>query len=215
MLSSEGVADHWGHWNGRAAHHPLGLGAVWRKPVDIFPSIDIPVVSVVWTYNGMSAEEMQDRILIKHERQMASLVHDIGRIEANSYTGVYTGVGVIKVYLHEGADVSRAVSQLASCAQTVLKSMPRDITPPPLVRYDATNWRLTLIILASIPLSIKTAIFGICVGGQTLNTLTLGGSAFATAILVADTGGERLTPLPQQPDHQRGEGRCRVDVGDG
>ena len=112
----------------------LASGAVWRMPIDIFPSIDIPVVSVVWTYNGMSAEEMQDRILIKHERQMASLVDDIARIEANSYTGV----GVIKVYLHEGADVSRAVSQLASCAQTVLKSMPRNITPPshrPLQRH--------------------------------------------------------------------------------
>jgi len=123
----------------------LGLGAVWRMPVDIFPSIDIPVVSVVWTYNGMSAEEMQDRILIKHERQMASLVDDIARIEANSYTGV----GVIKVYLHEGADVSRAVSQLASCAQTVLKSMPRNITPPLIVRYSATDVPVIQLSLAS------------------------------------------------------------------
>src|SRR5579864_223822 len=104
----------------------LGIGAANRMPVDIFPEIDIPVVSVVWTYNGMSAEEIQNRILVKHERQMASLVDDIARLEANSYDGV----GVIKVYLHEGADVSRAVSQLSSCAQTVLKSMPRNITPP-------------------------------------------------------------------------------------
>ena len=77
-------------------------------PTDIFPEINIPVVSVVWTYNGMSADEIQNRILVMHERQMASLVDDIARIEANSYNGV----GVIKVYLHEGADVSRAVSQL-------------------------------------------------------------------------------------------------------
>lgn len=123
----------------------LGAGAVWRMPIDIFPAIDIPVVSVVWTYNGMSAEEMQDRILVKHERQMASLVDDIGRIEANSYTGV----GVIKVFLHEGADVSRAVSQLASCAQTVLKSMPRNITPPLIVRYSATDVPVIQLALAS------------------------------------------------------------------
>ncbi len=90
----------------------LGIGAALRMPVDIFPEIDIPVVSVVWTYSGMSAQEIQDRILVKHERQMASLVDDISRIEANSYDGV----GVIKVYLHQGADVSRAVSQLSSCA---------------------------------------------------------------------------------------------------
>src|SRR4051812_21186502 len=88
----------------------LGIFAGLRMPVDIFPSIDIPVVSVVWTYGGMSAEEIQNRILVKHERQMASLVDDISHMEANSYTGV----GVIKVYLHDGADVSRAVSQLTS-----------------------------------------------------------------------------------------------------
>jgi len=123
----------------------LGFGAVTRMPTDIFPEINIPVVSVVWTYSGMSAQEMQDRILIKHERQMASLVDDIARIEANSYTGV----GVIKVYLHEGADVSRAISQLASCAQTVLKSMPRNITPPLIVRYSATDVSVIQLTLAS------------------------------------------------------------------
>jgi len=58
----------------------LGAGAFLRMPVDIFPEIDIPVVSVVWTYNGMAAEEMQNRILQMHERQLASLVDDISRI---------------------------------------------------------------------------------------------------------------------------------------
>jgi multidrug efflux pump subunit AcrB len=123
----------------------LGFGAITRMPTDIFPDINIPVVSVVWTYGGMSAEEMQDRILIKHERQMASLVDDIARIEANSYTGV----GVIKVYLHEGADVSRAITQLASSALTVLKSMPRNITPPLIVRYSATDVSVIQLSLAS------------------------------------------------------------------
>jgi len=113
----------------------LGVLAALRMPVDIFPEIDIPVVSVVWTYSGMSADEIQNRILVKHERQMASLVDDIARIEATSYNGL----GVIKVYLHEGADVSRAVSQLTSSAQTVLKSMPRNITPPLILRYGATD----------------------------------------------------------------------------
>ena len=83
----------------------LGLGAALRMPVDIFPEIDIPVVSVVWTYNGMSPQDMQNRILTLHERQLASLVDDIARIEATSYYGI----GVEKVYLHEGADVTRAV----------------------------------------------------------------------------------------------------------
>ena len=66
----------------------LGIGAALRMPIDIFPEINIPVVSVVWTYNGMSARDIQNRILTLHERQMASLVDDIARIEATSYEGV-------------------------------------------------------------------------------------------------------------------------------
>ena len=113
----------------------LGVGAALRMPTDIIPEINITVVSVVWSYAGMSAPDMQNRIIALHERQLASLVDDIERIEANSYNGV----GVIKVYLHDGADVSRAVSQLASSALVVLKYMPRNITPPLILRYGATD----------------------------------------------------------------------------
>src|ERR1700730_10700953 len=123
----------------------LGAGAFLRMPVDIFPEIDIPVVSVVWTYNGMSAENMQNRILQLHERQLASLVDDIARIEANSYQNV----GVIKVFLHEGANVSRAISQLASSALVVLKYMPPNITPPLIVRYGATDVPIIQISMSS------------------------------------------------------------------
>ena len=75
----------------------LGCGAAYRMPTDIFPAINVPVVSVVWTYSGMTPTEIQNRILTLHERQMPALVDDIDHIEANSYQGV----GVIKVYLHE------------------------------------------------------------------------------------------------------------------
>ena len=123
----------------------LGIGAALRMPIDIFPEINIPVVSVVWTYNGMSATDIQNRILSLHERQMASLVDDISRIEATSYEGV----GVEKVYLHEGADVSRAVSQLASSALVVLKYMPPNITPPLVLRYGATDVPIIQLSLSS------------------------------------------------------------------
>src|SRR3984893_7247191 len=127
----------------------LAVGALLRMPTDIFPEINIPVVSVVWTYNGMSAPEIQDRIVTLHERQLASLVDDIARIEANSYAGV----GVIKVYLHEGADVSRAISQLASSALVVLKYMPRNITPPLILRYGATDVPIIQLSMSSNSLS--------------------------------------------------------------
>src|SRR5208282_649221 len=123
----------------------MGIGAALRMPIDIFPEIDIPVVAVVWTYNGMSAEDMQNRILTLHERQLASLVDDIARIEATSYEGV----GVEKVYLHEGADVTRAVSQLASSALVVLKYMPPNITPPLVLRYGATDVPIIQLSLSS------------------------------------------------------------------
>src|ERR1700740_110683 len=123
----------------------MGIGAGLRMPVDIFPELDIPVVSVGWTYQGMSAPDIRDRILTLHQRQLASLVDDIARIEATSYEGV----GVEKVYLHEGADVTRAISQLASSALVVLKYMPRNITPPLVIRYGATDVPIIQLSLSS------------------------------------------------------------------
>ncbi|HTC14197.1 MAG TPA: efflux RND transporter permease subunit [Steroidobacteraceae bacterium] len=123
----------------------LGIGEALRMPIDIFPEMDIPVCSVVWTYAGMDAVDIQNRILTLHERQLASLVDDISRIEATSYEGV----GVEKVYLHEGADVTRAVAQLASSALVVLKYMPPNITPPLVIRYGATDVPIIQLSLAS------------------------------------------------------------------
>jgi multidrug efflux pump subunit AcrB len=123
----------------------MGVGAGLRMPIDIFPEIDIPVVSVVWTYSGMSASDIQNRILTLHQRQLASLVDDISRIEATSYNGV----GVEKVYLHEGADVTRAITQLASSALVVLKYMPPNITPPLVLRYGATDVPIIQLSLSS------------------------------------------------------------------
>jgi multidrug efflux pump subunit AcrB len=123
----------------------LGIGAALKMPADIFPEINIPVVSVVWTYSGMTPTEIQNRILTLHERQMPALVDDIDHIEANSYEGV----GVIKVYLHQGADVTRAVAQVSSSALIVLKYMPRNITPPLVLRYGATDVPIIQLSLSS------------------------------------------------------------------
>ena len=123
----------------------LGGGAALRMPIDIFPEIDIPVVAVVWSYRGMSPEDIQNRILTQHERSLASLVDDISRIEASSYEGV----GIEKVYLHQGADVTRAIAQLASSALIVLKYMPRNITPPLVIRYGATDVPIIDLSLSS------------------------------------------------------------------
>jgi len=130
----------------------LGVGAAQRMPIDIFPEIDIPVVSVVWTYNGMRAQDIQDRILSIHQRQLASLVDNVSRIEATSYEAV----GVEKIYLHEGADVSQAISQVASSALVVLKYMPPGITPPLVLRYGATDVPVIQLSLSSTALPDTT-----------------------------------------------------------
>src|SRR6202165_2803803 len=122
-----------------------GAGAALRMPIDIFPEINIPVVSVVWTYAGMTPLDIQNRILTLHERQLASLVDDISKIEATSYYGV----GGWKVYLTEGADGTRAVAQLASSALVVLKYMPANITPPLVLRYGATDVPIIQLSLSS------------------------------------------------------------------
>ena len=91
-----------------------------RMPTDILPSIDIPVVSVVWTYNGLNAHEIEQRIVYNHERMISTLVNDIQHIESTSYSGA----GVIKVYLQPGASVAEAVAQITATAQTILRTLP-------------------------------------------------------------------------------------------
>jgi multidrug efflux pump subunit AcrB len=123
----------------------IGAGSALRTPIDIFPEINIPVGAVVWTYVGMNPLDIQNRLLTLHERQLASLVDDIARIEATSYYGV----GVERVFLHEGADITRGIAQLASSALVVLKYMPAGITPPLVLRYGATDVPVIQLALSS------------------------------------------------------------------
>src|SRR6202000_2642670 len=104
-----------------------------RTPTDIFPNINIPVVSVVWQYPGMSAQEIEQRIVYNHERALSITVNDIEHIESTSYNGI----GVIKVFLQPSASVPAAVAQITSIAQTVLRTMPPGTQPPLIIQYSA------------------------------------------------------------------------------
>ena len=116
-----------------------------RTPTDIFPDINIPVVSVVWVYNGLRAQEVEQRIISNHERMITTLVNDIEHIESTSYNGA----GVIKVFLQPGASVSDAVGQLAASGQTALRFMPSGINPPFIIRYNASTVPILQYSLAS------------------------------------------------------------------
>jgi multidrug efflux pump subunit AcrB len=113
----------------------LGPLAILRMPTDIFPAIDIPVVSIVWSYNGLSAEEMAQRITGSYERALTSDVENIEHIESQTYAGT----AVVKVTFHPGADITRAVAQASTSAQSLLKVMPPGTLPPLVLTYSAST----------------------------------------------------------------------------
>jgi multidrug efflux pump subunit AcrB len=104
-------------------------------PTDIFPTINMPVVSVIWSYNGLPAEEMETRITTICERAITTVTSDIDHIESSSLNGI----SVIKVYLHQGADVGRAVGTISSLCQTLLRIYPAGTTPPLITSFSASD----------------------------------------------------------------------------
>ncbi|MHA3775335.1 efflux RND transporter permease subunit [Verrucomicrobiota bacterium sgz303538] len=120
-----------------------------RTPTDIFPSIDIPVISVIWQYAGLNPQEFEQRIIYNHERSLSATVNDIEHIESNAYNGV----GIIKVFLRPGASVDAGVAQLTAVAQTILRQMPPGQTPPLIIRYNASTVPILQYSLTSSKLS--------------------------------------------------------------
>jgi multidrug efflux pump subunit AcrB len=127
----------------------FGVLAILRTPIDIFPNIKLPVVSVVWTYNGLPPSEISDRIITYFERQMTTAVNDIDHIESQSLPGV----GVIKVFFHPEVNVNGALAQVTAIAQTVLKRLPPGITPPQILSYNASSVPILQLALSSKTLS--------------------------------------------------------------
>ena len=113
----------------------FGLLALQRMPVDIFPRIPIPILSAVWTYGGLTAEEMANRVTSLYERGLSTTLNDVEHSESQSLPGT----GVIKVYLHPGATVEKAQSQMVASSQSTSRQMPPGISPPLIVAYDASN----------------------------------------------------------------------------
>jgi multidrug efflux pump subunit AcrB len=123
----------------------LGGVSIYRMSTDILPEIDIPVVSVVWQYFGMPADEVETRIILINERVLTASVNDIEHIESQSLDGV----GVIRIYFQPGAKIAEAETQVTATCQTLLKIMPPGITPPYIVRYSATSVPVVQISVSS------------------------------------------------------------------
>jgi len=122
----------------------LGIASAILAPKDIFPYIDIPVVTIVWTYNGLTPNEMEGRVVTVCERALTTAVNDIEHTESESYQGV----SVIRVYFQPSVKVELALAQITSIVQTVLRVLPPGTFPPVILKYDASSVPIVQLALS-------------------------------------------------------------------
>ena len=127
----------------------VGPIAILRTPTDIFPNIDIPVVTVVWNYGGLSAEELSYRIVNNFERGLTTTVNDIEHIESQTLRST----SVVKVYFQPGAKIEAAIAQITAISQTGLRQMPPGTTPPFIITYNASSVPILQLALSGNGLS--------------------------------------------------------------
>ncbi|MCX4198037.1 efflux RND transporter permease subunit [Methylobacterium organophilum] len=132
----------------------FGIMSISRTPTDIFPSIGIPVISVVWQYTGLPPEDMSGRIVSVFERSLTTTVNDIEHIESQSVPGY----GIVKIYFQPNVDITAAQAQVTAISQTQLKQLPPGITPPLMLAYNASSVPIIQLALSSDTLS-QSAVF--------------------------------------------------------
>src|ERR1700756_1541899 len=130
----------------------FGVAAALRTPTDIFPSINIPVISVVFSYTGLSPDDMAGRVVTFYERSLTTSVNDIEHIESQSIPNY----GIIKIFFQPTVNINAALAQVAAMSQTVLKQLPAGITPPTILSFDASSVPILQIALSSNKLSETT-----------------------------------------------------------
>ncbi|HTE04777.1 MAG TPA: efflux RND transporter permease subunit [Planctomycetota bacterium] len=123
----------------------LGVGSAWRMPKDIFPSVDIPVVNVVWTYGGLAPSEMEGQITTFSEYAISNAVSNLQRIESQTLPGL----ALIKIFFQPGTNIDGAIAQVTAVSQTILRRMPPGTQPPLIVRYNASSVPILQLSLSS------------------------------------------------------------------
>jgi multidrug efflux pump subunit AcrB len=127
----------------------MGVLSIIRTPKDIFPNINIPVVTVLWNYTGLSADQMANRMVVINERSLTLTVNDIEHIESESLNGI----AVIKIFFQPGANIAMAMSQVTAMSQTQLRQMPPGTTPPLIIQYSASTVPILQLGLSGLGLS--------------------------------------------------------------
>ena len=181
----------------------MGAYAIATMATDIFPDIDIPVISVIWQYTGMSPEEMETRIVRNYEGILTTTVNDIEHIESQS---IY-GEGIIRIYFQPGAKIQEATAQVTAISQTSLRQMPPGIQPPLILRYSASTVPVLQLSLASNTLP-EQQLFDI-----TNNFLRADLATVQGAMLPYPYGGkQRQIMADLEPDKLFGYGLSPLDV---
>ncbi len=130
----------------------LGILTILRTPVDIFPNIEIPVVSVVWTYTGLPPDQMSNYITGYFERALTTTVNDIEHIESQSLNGI----SITKIFFQKNVDIGTAIGQVTAISQTLLRYFPQGTTPPLVLSYNASTVPVIQLVLSSLKLSEQT-----------------------------------------------------------
>lgn len=122
-----------------------GVVAIRNTPVDIFPDINIPVISVIWTYSGLPAEEFEHRLTMYSEFALSANVNNLKSMESQTLDGV----GIVRLYFHPGASIESAMAQATATSQAILKRMPPGVQPPTILRYSASSVPIIQLSLSS------------------------------------------------------------------
>ena len=177
--------------------------AALRTPTDIFPSIGIPVIAVVWTYNGLPPDQMAGRVITAYEMALTTSVDNIEHIESQSLPGA----GIVKIFFQPNVDIRTANAQVTAISQTVVKTMPPGITPPVVLNYNASTVPILQMALSSRKLS-EAQIRDITQNVVRISLMTTPGIAIPTPY----GGKQRQIELDLDPQALQAKGLSAQDV---
>jgi multidrug efflux pump subunit AcrB len=181
----------------------IGPLAAWRSPVDIFPEIRIPVIAVIWQYTGLPPQEMAGRMVTQFQRALTTTVNDIEHIEATNYTGI----GIVKIFFQQGADIRTANAQVTAISQTLLKNMPPGSVPPLILNYNASTVPIIQLALSGKGLPEQT-LFDLGLNFVRVPIVTVPGAAMPYPF-----GGKfRQVQIDIDPEAMRARGLSGQDV---
>ncbi len=182
----------------------FGVRSVLGTPTDIFPNINIPVISVIWSYTGLPPDDMANRIVSIYERSLSTTVNDIEHIDSQSLAGY----GIVKIFFQPTVNISAAEAQVTSISQTILKQLPAGITPPFLLVYDASSVPIIQLALSSDTLS-QTALNDLAVNFIRPALATIPGAQLPNAY----GGAARQVQIDLDQNALRAHGISATDVG--